>query len=331
MPLEMLTYQVAEHGAAGDETPATQTPERLDKGVSPAKMKALRKIAQTALDTGTVFETTARVGPVAVHLKTNEYNLFQLWRRNWPSAETEERPDGSVVAAVGLENEEPAAYLCRQNSDVTLLNVQDYGECRHWTLSLAAERAARKECAGIQAAAMVLGGRGTIIACPDAAALAACAIVLGLDYEAAIRNLTWSWLAPGGTDTPAMAEAAEATACLPPAARQWEPRLGALAGGCALSGLSKGPRQVPVQQFVMLELHEDGQQECSCEPVSATAVLGALRKGHWASPQLALPPAPGYETALEASIADANCMRARLAPGAVRPLCEQLASALSAG
>lgn len=331
MSLKMLTYEVTDNGVSEDATRESREPERREKGVSPAKMKALRKVAETALDDGTVFGTSARVGPATVRLTTNEYKLFQLWRQNWPTADTDEetRPDGAVVAAVDIQREEPAAYYCRQNGEVTLLNVSDYAQCRSWTLSMAADRAARDGWAGLQAAALELDGRGVVVACPDAALLAACAAVLALDYGAAVQNLTWTWLAADGPEQAALAHKAENITYLPPLSQRWEPRLGALAGGCSLAGLTAaGAGPVALQQFVLLEPDAEAEQ-VACEQVSPGQALNAMRKDHWYTPQLALPPRPGYRAVLEEAMAQARCLRAVAADGTqARALCQALAARL---
>jgi hypothetical protein len=328
MSLQMLTDEVADDGSPEEDSRSAQNPERLDTDVSPAKMQALRKVAERALDAGTVFGTPAQIGPATVDLRTNEYALFQRWSQNWAAPDRDEniRSDGAVVVALGLENEEPAAYYCRQTGQVTLLNLGDYAQCRRWTLTMAADAAAREDCAGLQAAALELNGRGTLIACRDEALLAAAAIVLALDHGAAVQNLTWAWLSAAQADEPAAVHRAERMPYLPPNSRQWDGRLGALAGKCTLPGLDAAPPgKLPVQQFITLE-HEPEADGPECQSISAARTLSLLRSKHWATPPLALPPHPGHGPVLEAALAGAHCLHAVLTDGALRALCQALAT-----
>ncbi len=211
---------------AATEGSATQAACRCEKNVSPDKIKALRKVAQTGFCEGAHYQTVRAVGPARVTLRTDEPALWRLWNENWFDAEGEgsRAEGGRVTVTASVARHEPEAYLCPQSGDVVFLGCADYTLCREWTLGMAASLAVRERWVGLQAATLISGQGATLLLCPDAAVLAACAMMAALDLGCGVQGLTWCWLRGDG-DSRVLAHRAERAFAAPAEAAFYDKRI----------------------------------------------------------------------------------------------------------
>ncbi|MFW6189070.1 MAG: hypothetical protein ACOC7T_01445 [Planctomycetota bacterium] len=217
--------------------PCNQSPgpmEREEKTVSPDKMKALNKVAETTLERGITYRDEREFGPVVLELLSNDYGVYRLWQHNWPAPSPTDRPrrKASVRVAVGVRRHEPGAYHCAQSGDVTLLNISEYARCHDWALGLAAGRMKDHGWMGLQAATVVREGSGTLIAGADPALTAATALGCALYTGAELQNLSWTWLTNGaktdGDPTKGTAHRSETAFFVPPSEGIYDDRIEAI-------------------------------------------------------------------------------------------------------
>ncbi len=203
--------------------PALEVQER---DVRPDKLKALRKVAETALQETTCYRCRSEFGPLRVLLRTSEADLYRFWHENWLHASREESQEGTtaeVVVARRADSASLSAYQCRRCGQVVFLGRSTYRMCRDWALGLAADLTVRERCIGLQAASLALDGVGLLVLADEAARLTAFAWAAALDAGAQVQNMTWTWLS-AENGAPVAAHRAERAFLVPTACVRYEPR-----------------------------------------------------------------------------------------------------------
>jgi hypothetical protein len=300
-------------------------PEALETAVSPEKMKALGKVAETRLRDEPVFTATARLGTAEVCLHTNDVHTCRRWRENWYAAPAEgdaHAPSGTVTVAMGTEGRPPAAYYCPRSAQVTLLDCNPYLLCHTWALALASDLLARESWIGLPAATVALDGEGVLILADDLPAQVGFAWRMAADLGAEVQNLTWCWL--NAAHQPARAMGAEKCLMVPVEAADAPEAASEDGPGMvqreALPAATPADALLPVRHVVFLRTCPPGG-EATCRQVgprqAAAHLKGTLaaRPDRWSTPRQETPEGDIYRRAFRQCVGAAQTVVLELPQG----------------
>jgi len=120
---------------------------RKDKTLhrKPEKYQRLKKLAQEFMKEkgGAIMIRDAIVHGIRARMFTNSEHHYDFWVENWFSPEewkkatgreAQEKPSVMVIALIGVEGEEPAAYYNRATNEVIFFNTSYYGQLKSWTV-----------------------------------------------------------------------------------------------------------------------------------------------------------------------------------------------------
>ena len=120
---------------------------RKDKALhrKPEKYQRLKKLAQEFMKEkgGAIMIRDAIVHGIRARMFTNSEHHYDFWVENWFSPEewqkatgkeAQEKPSVMVIALIGVEGEEPAAYYNRATNEVIFFNTSYYGQLKSWTV-----------------------------------------------------------------------------------------------------------------------------------------------------------------------------------------------------
>ena len=120
---------------------------RKDKALhrKPEKYQRLKQLAQKFMEEkgGAIMIRDAIVHGIRARMFTNSEHHYDFWVENWFSPEewqkatgkqAQEKPSVMVIALIGVEGEEPAAYYNRATNEVIFFNTSYYGQLKSWTV-----------------------------------------------------------------------------------------------------------------------------------------------------------------------------------------------------
>ena len=166
-----------------------------EKDVSVDKMRSLLELAFKRLRVDKVFRSKALLNGIVVELVTNCAHQYDFWTQNWWMAPNEVLPHGRVYSAIGVNGMEPSAHYCPDINAAVFFNTEYYGQCKSWTLGLAAAILEKKfNTHSLHAACVDVNGKGVAMIAPTGTGKTTQAFKLFKLPEAKILGDDWLYV-----------------------------------------------------------------------------------------------------------------------------------------